>query len=131
MKLEHIAIYTTDLENLRAFYLHWFGGQCGARYNNSVTGFTSYFLRFDSGARLELMSRPDLVSHKDLGLAAGIAHIAFCVDNREDVDSFAEKLKAEAWPIVRGPRITGDGYYELEMDDPDGNRIEIIFSPFN
>ena len=61
MRIEHIALYVNDLEAAREFYCRYFGGQSGERYHNPKTGFQSYFLRFAGGARLELMTAPEMV----------------------------------------------------------------------
>ena len=36
-----------------------------------------------------------------------------------------EKLNADGYPLLSGPRTTGDGYYEAVLQDPEGNQIEI------
>lgn len=128
MTLEHAAIWVRDLEGLKAFYCRWFGGVANSRYVNPVKQFSSYFIQFSGGARLELMQRPgipenvnDTVQVQHLGLI----HLAFGVATTAEVDQFAAKLLAEGIPVLSGPRVTGDGYYELEMLDPENNRIEI------
>jgi len=55
-----------------------------------------------------------------------IIHLAFAVSSKEDVEEKANELSSAGYDILRGPRTTGDGYYEFETLDPDGNRIEII-----
>src|SRR5690606_12354770 len=52
MKIEHVAIWTTDLVTLRDFYVHYFDAVAGDRYVNPRTRFESYFLSFKEGARL-------------------------------------------------------------------------------
>jgi len=58
MHIEHIAIWTTDLEQLKSFYQTWFEGQAGPKYTNPVRQYQSYFISFAGGARLELMQMP-------------------------------------------------------------------------
>jgi lactoylglutathione lyase len=111
--LEHVALWTTDLEGLRWWYERWLGARAGERYVNEGKGFSSYFLVFDGGARLELMHMPG----QETGLRA---HVAFSLGSREAVDELAAELGA-----VDGPRTTGDGYYEAVVLDPDGNRVEL------
>ena len=53
--------------------------------------------------------------------------MAFVVDSIEEVDMKAEELKNAGYQILRGPRQTGDGYYEFETLDPEGNRLEVMF----
>jgi lactoylglutathione lyase len=111
--IDHVALWTDDLERLREWYERWLGARAGERYENAATGFASYFLEFDGGARLELMSLPD----EETGLRA---HVAFSLGSRDAVDALAAALGA-----VDGPRATGDGYYEAVVLDPDGNRVEL------
>ena len=61
MRLEHIALYTDDLEATRAFFVRYFGAVSNELYHNPRTGLSTYFLSFDGGARLEIMSRPGTV----------------------------------------------------------------------
>ena len=112
-RIEHIALWTDDLERLRAWYEHWLGAHAGALYENAATGFSSYFHEIEGGARLELMRMPE----QELGLRA---HVAFSVGSQERVDELAAAIGA-----IDGPRTTGDGYYEAVVLDPDGNRVEL------
>lgn len=128
MTLEHAAIWTRQLETLREFYVGFFGGISNARYSNPTKGFESYFIQFDGGARLELMYRPDIPENLNDTKQAqhlGLIHLAFGVEHMQDVDQKAEELRAAGYPILSGPRRTGDGYYEFETLDPDGNRLEV------
>lgn len=127
MKIEHLALWTTDLERARAFYTAWFGAQAGAPYHNPRTGFRSYFLRFDDGARLELMQRPD-IGPRDHGPereTLGLAHFAVTLGSETAVDALTEKMRHAGVTVLSAPRRTGDGYYESVVLDSDGNRIEL------
>lgn len=128
MTLEHVAIWTQNLEQLKDFYVTYFGGLPNEKYNNPQKQFSSYFIRFKSGARLELMSRPDIPANVNDSIVKqylGIIHLAFGVDTMDEVDRKAEELKKAGFQILSGPRKTGDGYYEFETIDPDNNRIEV------
>ena len=124
MHIEHVALWTADLERLRAFYCEVLGATASAPYCNPRTGFGSYFLSFGHGARLEIMSRPD-VGERPSRTPLGYAHLALRVGDRGVVDRLTEDLRARGVPVVSGPRVTGDGYYESVIEDPDGNLIEI------
>ena len=65
MTLEHVAIWTSDLEKLKAYYQKYFGGKSNDKYTNIQKGFQSYFLTFESGARLELMSMASIPENKN------------------------------------------------------------------
>jgi lactoylglutathione lyase len=125
MRIEHLALWTPDLERLRAFYERYFGAQAGARYENPAKQFSSYFLSFQAGgARVEIMQRPALREAPEQP-ASGYAHLALAVGSEAAVDALAAQLQADGYPVIDGPRRTGDGYYEAVVLDPDGNRIEI------
>ncbi len=123
MHIEHIAIWTKDLEKMRAFYECYFGTKSSEKYTNPKTRFQSYFLSFPTGGRIELITKPFLSDRSVDTL--GYAHLALAVGTKEDVDSFAERFIADGYPLLSGPRTTGDGYYEAVIQDPEGNFIEL------
>ncbi len=128
MKLEHVAIWTRDLERLKDYYVNYFGGVSNEKYINPKNQFESYFLTFGSGARLELMKMPGIPSNQNDTVRAqhqGIIHMAFGVEHPQLVDEKAKELLKAGFEILSGPRITGDGYYEFETLDPDKNRLEV------
>ena len=127
MHIEHIALWTTDLERCKRYYVSYFGAIAGASYVNPAKGFESCFLSFASGARIEVMKTTTL---SPVAIEAGaqrmeFTHLAIAVGSERLVDALTERLKADGFPILDGPRRTGDGYYESVTLDPDGNRIEI------
>ena len=129
MKLEHIAIWTNQLESLKSYYETYFNGQSNEKYTNPTNGFESYFLTFESGARLEIMSKPNIPDNQNDTIERqhlGLIHFAFEVPTMQDVEAKALELQGAGFKILRGPRKTGDGYYEFETLDPDDNRLEII-----
>ena len=128
MTLEHVAIWTTQLEKLKDFYVKYFDGVANSQYTNEAKQFHSYFLTFRSGARLELMSMPGIPGNTNDTITKqhlGIIHLAFGVDTIAEVDQKANELKAGGFLILSGPRKTGDEYYEFETLDPDNNRVEV------
>lgn len=127
MHINHLAIYVTQLDAMRTFYASYFGGTAGERYHNPRKNFTSYFLSFDSGCRLELMHRPDIPANANdiLKEYRGLIHFAISVGAEEKVNQITERLRADGYKIIGEPRWTGDGYYESVVLDPEGNRVEI------
>ena len=127
MKIEHIAIYTKNLEETKNFYEKYFNAKAGEKYKNSKTQFESYFLSFEEGARLEIMSLPSVktelnnVSQNLIGLA----HFAISVNSKENVLYLTEILRKDGYAVIGEPRTTGDGYFESVILDIDGNKIEI------
>lgn len=125
MRIEHIAMYVNDLEATRDFFIKYFHATPNAGYHNETTGFQSYFLNFDDGARLEIMKKPVMQDDaKDL-TRTGYIHIAFSLGSKEAVDALTERMKQDGYEVVSGPRTTGDGYYESCIVGIEGNQIEI------
>ncbi|MGK2864332.1 MAG: VOC family protein [Chitinophagaceae bacterium] len=105
-----------------------FNGKSNEKYTNRSNGFQSYFLSFENGARLELMTMPDIPGNLNDTIHKqhlGFIHLAFGVEHIEEVDEKARQMKTDGFAILSGPRKTGDGYYEFETLDPDNNRIEV------
>ena len=126
MKIEHIAIWVNDLEGMKSFYIKYFSMKCNEKYENVKKGFTSYFLSFESGARIEIMNRIDISEEIGIkGNTHGLTHFAISVDSKEKVDKLTELIRKNGFEIFGEPRTTGDGYYESVVLDPEGNHIEI------
>lgn len=125
MYIDHVAIYVQDLEVTKEFFVRFFNATSSSLYHNQRTDFKSYFLSFDSGARLEIMTRPGLSDQVDAQMRTGYIHMAFSVGSREEVDRLTHVLEENGYNVVGGPRTTGDGYYESCIIGPGGNLIEI------
>ena len=128
MKLDHVAIWVLDIERMRTFYEKYFDARSNVKYENERKGFTSYFLTFPGGGRLELMHRPDVQRPADPPSARefiGYAHLGVELGSRAAVDALTRRLQSDGFPLLDGPRLTGDGYYESMVGDPEGNRIVI------
>lgn len=125
MKINHAALYTSNLERAKAFYETYFSGVSNQKYENLKTGLQTYYLSFEDGARLEIMTHPELKEDQPQPFHAGWTHLAFSVGNKEKVNQLTEQLAMDGYMVISAPRITGDGYYESCVADPDGNQIEI------
>ena len=128
MTIDHVAIWTAQLEKLKDYYVKYFNGQTNEKYCNSQRHFESYFITFESGTRLELMQMPGIPQNLNDTVEKqyqGIIHLAFGMENMDLVEKKLYELAKDGYIILRGPRKTGDGYYEFETLDPDKNRIEV------
>ena len=127
MKIDHIALWTTDLEATKSFYQKYFHATAGEKYHNPKKGFTSYFLSFEGVARLELMHRADIAELRTkMGEEImGFTHLAIGVGSQEKVDTMTEWLRKDGFQVIGEARTTGDGYYESVVLDVEGNRLEI------
>jgi lactoylglutathione lyase len=125
ISLDHIAITTDDIEVLKNFYVRFFNGKANEKYTNTSTGFESYFISFGNGARLEIIKKNINAGESGPSENSPEMHIAFGVENMNNVILKAEEMKNAGFPVLRGPRITGDGYFEFETLDPDKNHLEV------
>ena len=124
MRIEHVAMFVNDPEGAKDFFVRFLNGKANDGYRNDSTGFSSYFISFEDGARLEIMHKPDLSA----GVKTehfGYSHIAFSLGSKEKVDELTERIRAAGYEVVSGPRTTGDGYYESCCAVIEGNRIEL------
>ena len=125
MRIEHIAMYVNDLEKAREFFQRYFDAASNEGYHNPRTDFRSYFLRFDDGARLELMNKPRMTDPEKGLNRTGFVHLAFSLGSKDAVDALTERLRCDGYEVISGPRTTGDGYYESCIVGIEGNQIEI------
>ena len=131
-RLEHAELWVRDLEGMRSFYEQYFQMHSGPKYHNQAKRFTSYFLSFPGGGRLELMHRPDVLPNPGAFPGQdclGFVRLGLEVETRSRVDTLTARLRDDGFPVLDGPRTTGDGYYESIVADPEGNRIVLTAAP--
>ena len=144
MKISHIALYTKDIEKIREFYKKYFNAIENEKYHNVKTGLETYFLSFEgSDTKLEIMTRPEIKENPEImtkpeniakseiqanscsNICLGYIHFAISLGTKAKVDELTAKIKNDGYTVLSGPRITGDGYYESCILDPENNQIEI------
>ena len=127
MHIEHLAIWVRDLDLMKIFYCKYFQATAGSVYLNPVKLFETIFLTFESGPRIELMKMPGipLTANDPYKQFSGLVHFAISVGSAHKVDELADLLKSDGYELIDGPRLTGDGYYECVVFDPEQNRVEI------
>jgi lactoylglutathione lyase len=127
MRIDHLAIWTKNLEVIRHFYETYFGATAGEKYTNPAKQIELYELIFPDGGRLDLMQNPAIPTSKNdvHGQFTGLIHFAIGVGSEETANALVARLRKDGIQIVGEPRRTGKGYYECFLLDPDGNRVEI------
>ena len=126
MRIENIAIWVKVLEGMRLYYEKFFDAKSGEKYVNSEKKFSSYFLSFESGCRMEIMEMEGVEENTSkTGLDTGLIHFAIALGNEASVCDKTEELRKSGFQIAGEPRWTGDGYFESVALDPEGNRVEI------
>ena len=113
VRIEHIAMYVTDLDRAKDFFVKYFDAAADENYHNKQTGFRSYFLN------LQVQVDSKALEH------TGYNHIAFRLGSKQAVDELTLRLREDGYPVVSEPRMTGDGYYESCIAGIEGNLIEI------
>ncbi|MEQ8169355.1 MAG: VOC family protein [Candidatus Eremiobacterota bacterium] len=121
MKIEHFALWTGRLEEMKDFYVNYFGCTAGPKYTNAAKEFSSYFLTFTSGIRLELMTSSDFTPET----SGKYGHFAISTGSEDGVRELTERLRHNGVIVKSEPRWTGDGYYESIILDCDGNFVEL------
>lgn len=125
MNIDHIGIWVSDLEKEREFFTNYFECTVNYKYVNPDKHFSSYFLSFPEGARIEIMHRTGMSGNPG-NEVTGISHLAVNAGSRINVDKLTERIGRDGFVVAGKPRVTGDGYYESVILDPEGNRIEIL-----
>lgn len=126
MKLEHVAMYVQDLEQSKQFFMKYFNAVPNEKYHNPRTNLMTYFLTFEGGARLEIMTRPEIVDMDKNLFRLGLIHLSIQLGSKEKVNALTEQLRSDGYQIISEPRVTGDGYYESCVLDGEGNQIELV-----
>jgi len=126
MKIAHIAFWVNDLEIMKNFYMKYFDMSCSEKYINEKIQFSSYFLSFKNGAKIEIMHRPDIFIYVGKkGNLNGLTHLAISVESRNKMTQLTERLRKDGFTIESETRITGNGFFESVILDPEKNLIEI------
>ena len=124
MQIDHIALWTIELEKIKDFYMKYFDCKCNQKYTNEKKQYSSYFLSFSNGVRIELMQRADITEQTNVD-KIGLTHFAINIGTKAKVDSITKRLEEDGYTVESQPRTTGDGYYESVVLDPENNKLEL------
>lgn len=64
MKINHIGIWTNQLEEMKMFYFIFFNGKSNEKYVNPAKGFESYFIRFGNNVAIEIMRKTTINTNR-------------------------------------------------------------------
>jgi lactoylglutathione lyase len=103
MYIEHLAIWCKDLETMKDFYVKYFDGVPNNKYHNPNKQFSSYFLRFEKGPRIELMQMPGIPDNLNdvMKQFMGLIHFAISVGSEEKVKHVNRTISADGFVVVR------------------------------
>ncbi|PKR53912.1 VOC family protein [Thalassospira marina] len=123
--IEHVALWTRDLSASAEFWQHYFGAQLSPVYSSqNRPGYQSIFVSLEKDTRIELMTGPWVHQIQEFEFE-GWSHIAISLGSELAVNDKAVEL-ARAGFDVKGPRHTGDGYYEAVFIAPGNILVEIL-----
>jgi lactoylglutathione lyase len=141
-RIAHVALWTSDLERAAAFWERHFGAVVGPLYRSARRpGFASRFVALGDGPAIELMTAPWIDAGAgdampppsatppredaaEIAERRGWAHVAVSLGSEDAVRALAARMEA-AGHLLSPPRLTGDGFFEAVLSDPDGNLVEI------
>ena len=107
MKISNVGIFVKDLEGAKNFFINYFGAEVHAVYNEEENRYYSYIMKMGEGAKLELMTKPEIVDEKKDPNRTGFVHICVKVDSREKLDEIIAKIKAAGYHIFYEPATNG------------------------
>ena len=117
----HVAIRVKDFERSLAFYVGKLGFSEMFRLDRDGSLWIIY-LRVTDDQYLELFS--DAVGDRAPATEnIGLNHLCLTVD---DIDSVIEQLAANGVPLTRPKKMAIDRNNQAWIEDPDGNRIELM-----
>jgi len=115
MRLDHIGLDVSDLQQSIDFYHQWFGLQLIDRWDSPRQAFVG-----NGEVALGLMEVEDYDFQRYT-----MAHIAFSISSAE-FSMFVERVKTAGLDIVAGPKPQRGGETIL-FRDPSGNIIEVCY----
>ena len=110
MRIEHIAVWVSDLERMKRFYEKYFGAVAGNKYENPGKDLESYFLKFGNGARLEIMKSRNVVREDEtIGGRLGLAILRCPSDRVKKSTRSQQNLERmdSPWWVPPDLRVTG------------------------
>jgi lactoylglutathione lyase len=120
--LAHVALKVKDLDRSLDFYVNKLGFPEMMRLNKPDGSVWLVYLRITDDQYLELF--PDAIGDRAPGRdAIGVNHICLSVD---DIDSIVAQMKQAGIPLTADKKMGADYNYQAWIEDPDGNRIELM-----
>ena len=110
MKINNVGIFVKDLEGAKNFFMDYFGAVVHAVCNEEENHYYSYIMKISDGAevaKLELMTKPEIMDQPKDPNRTGLAHVCVKVDSREKLDEIIGKIKADGYKIFYEPATNG------------------------
>lgn len=120
--LAHVAIKVTDLDRSLDFYINKLGFPEMLRLHKDDGSTWLVYLRITDEQYLEVF--PGAENDRAPGWDAnGINHMCLAV---EDIDAVVRRIEAAGISLLLPLKLAVDGNRQAWIEDPDGNRIELM-----
>lgn len=120
--IHHAAIICSDYQASKRFYTEILKLEIIAENYRETRQSYKLDLALPNGAQIELFSFPDAPERPSFPEAQGLRHLAFCVDDVQQIKSYLEGQGIEVEPI-RVDEFTGKSF--TFFADPDGLPLEL------
>lgn len=120
--IHHAAIICSNYELSKRFYTEVLQLEVIAENYREARQSYKLDLALPNGAQIELFSFPDAPERPSFPEAQGLRHLAFCVDDVQQVKSYLEGHGIDVEPI-RVDEFTGKSF--TFFADPDGLPLEL------
>ena len=118
----HVALRTKDVERSLDFYSGRLGFAEILRLHRDDGRLWLIYLRITDDQFLEIF--PDAAGERAPPPEAnGLNHLCLNVD---DLERVVAQLRERGIPLTQGPKLGADGNLPAWIEDPDGNRIELM-----
>jgi catechol 2,3-dioxygenase-like lactoylglutathione lyase family enzyme len=128
----HLDLSVVDPEKSRPLY-ELFLGHCGFTLKSAGEDWAGFGLGDKRYPCITLLqARGDNAGRAHDRHTSGLHHLALRAKSREDVDTLYAKLGKFGATILDPPREYPDygaGYYAVFFADPDGMKLEYVFTP--
>ena len=120
--LAHVAIKVTDLDRSLDFYINKLGFPEMLRLHKDDGSTWLVYLRITDEQYLEVF--PGAENDRAPGWDAnGMNHMCLAV---EDIDAVVKRIEAAGISLLLPLKLAVDGNRQAWIEDPDGNRIELM-----
>ncbi|WP_215403824.1 SMU1112c/YaeR family gloxylase I-like metalloprotein [Vibrio gigantis] len=120
--IHHAAIICSNYKVSKRFYTEVLQLEVIAENYREARQSYKLDLALPNGAQIELFSFPDAPERPSFPEAQGLRHLAFCVDDVQQVKSYLEGQGIDVEPI-RADEFTGKSF--TFFADPDGLPLEL------
>ena len=120
--IHHVAIICSDYPRSKRLYTEVLGLKVIAENYREARDSYKLDLALPDGSQVELFSFPGAPERPSFPEAQGLRHLAFLVDNVEQIKAYLESNDVEVEPI-RIDEFTGKAFTFFQ--DPDGLPLEI------